>query len=1638
MKREENARLEAELLDYLYGCHEDPDAIERRIREEPAVAALLEEARAAKALLDDAAREETPAVEFAQPRAGGARGARGALHRGRFGRVRRLAAAALVLLVAAPWAWVASEQVDVADLEDDYLRMVVSGPGGVPDGAPTRVRVETWNLEGEPAAARVSWRARDADGAVLQEGEGRSDGALDIDLPANLAGVRALEVRSSSGDVARETTFELAPGREAPLLHLSSDRPAYRPGENVWWRATALDRLSLAPREGFLNARVVDPKGGLVQGFTAILDQGVAAMRWTVPDDAPGGEYGLEVRDSTDSFVVERLPLLVQRYEPPRLAKTVDLDRETYAPGEEGAAEVSVERVEGGVAAGALVDATLVVDGDVAWSESTELDPRGRAVFAFQVPFHVERGEARFVARVIDGGVVETAVEPFVVPTGAVTVDLYPEGGELVAGARARVYAEVFDALQRPTSARGTVVDSSGRQVTRFETTHQGRGRFELVPERGESYRIELEEPGAATIELPAVLDTGVGLRALADGFGPDQAVRVEVTTPDAGPWIAGVFCRGRLVAQDTFQGSGPRSLALALPESVAGVLRVTVFDGDLEPAAERLVHRATGRELRIELVPARDRLVPGEHQSVDVVTTDERGRPVAAVLGLAVSDRAVRDMVGEDRIGLADQTWLMADSSVEGGRELEDVGELLGEGPEVAERVDLLLGTRGWRRFAWLDSDALVAEHGEDGKRLMLLEGRSDRPQVRDLSGGLPAGLGTARSEVRDARRTAVLASLAALLAAALWGMLLLPRPAPRIAGVLAVGGVAAVALLLPRWMPASPDAEVGQFAALEAVQEGEELLLEDDGLELLMALGYNGGGGGGGPVRNAAEAPIALAAVGPEAAGRPDEGGALRALRGDVGAGEPPLAQALDFDDLGDGDALRELGYGNDEEAEEERARRPAGRLRRQPVRVYAHQRAPRPAKAPRVDFAETVYWNGLLATSADGRARIEFDTSDRVTTWEVVADAHGAGRVGQAAERFEAVTPFHMEAKLPVELSEGDRLLLPVALVAGDPSLRAAEVAATVAGPLRLEQAVDEEVPLEEGRGRVLLPIAVTGPGEGAALRFAGRAGGWTDRVGRELRVVPRGFPRRVSKGGRVVDATEVTLGMPGDYVPGSLSVTLKLFPSPLAGLLEGVEGLLQEPYGCFEQASSVNYPNVLARAYLDAAGIEAPAAVARARDLMDKGYAKLVGYECSQRGYEWFGGDPGHEALTAYGLLEFTDMARVYDVDDDMLERTREWLLGRRDGKGGYLRNERALDSYGRAPAPVTDAYCTYALVLAGEPAANIETELERLATRAVESEDAYEVALAAAALHAAGRTEVAETGRERLKEMQEENGRLVGSTKSITCSGGNDLAVETTSLAVLAWLADPDDEAAVRRGVEWLLEQRSGAGRFGATQATIQALRALTEYARVNRRVANAGELVVYVNDYEAARVAFEAGRREAIAVDGLVDVLQPGENRLRLELTGGNEFPWALDLAYFAEVPADDPDAAVTIETHLEQGLVDEGDTVPLVCRVANLSDEGQPMTLAIVGLPAGLDVPNEVLDDLKDAGRFDLWERRGREVVLYWRDLAPREEVELSLDCVATLPGSTTGPASRAYLYYTPGSVRWAEPLKVEVDPAR
>ena len=282
------------------------------------------------------------------------------------------------------------------------------------------------------------------------------------------------------------------------------------------------------------------------------------------------------------------------------------------------------------------------------------------------------------------------------------------------------------------------------------------------------------------------------------------------------------------------------------------------------------------------------------------------------------------------------------------------------------------------------------------------------------------------------------------------------------------------------------------------------------------------------------------------------------------------------------------------------------------------------------------------------------------------------------------------------------------------------------------------------------------------------------------------------------------------------------------------------------------------------------------------------------------------------------------------------------------------------------------------------------------------------------------------------------------------SGGRDLQIETTALAVLGWLKanrPADFNMPIQKAVRWIGQQRGGYGGFGSTQSTILALKALIAFTNANKKTPEAGELKVYVADKLVAQKAFPAGVQDAVALDvpQTETILKPGKNPIRVEITGKNVFPYTLTTSYRTLKPASAEKLPVRLSTQLDRATASEGETVHLTVRVENTEDKGQGMAVAIVGLPAGLTLPED-MKQLKDLARLrnnetepgviSAWEIRGRELILYWRELAPKQKVEVNLDLICRVPGEYQGPASRAYLYYNADEKCWVEPLKVTIQP--
>ncbi|MBI5511735.1 MAG: A-macroglobulin complement component [Deltaproteobacteria bacterium] len=1363
-------------------------------------------------------------------------------------------------------------------------------------------------------------------------------------------------------------------GSERYLTHVSTDKPIYKIGETVYVRAVTLKAGSREPwpAGAWIPVQIKGPKGDVIASGGANSQEGVTAFAWPVPEGLAGGEYSVTVTPTGMSPAERKFDVRV--YRAPRLKSQIQFARDGYGPGDSVFATLHTERAEGGIPKGAKVTVSARVDDREVYSGTSKVDLGGNATTSFQLPKDIERGEGTLAMTIEDGGVVETATKTIPILLQTVDVALYPEGGDLVVGVPCRVYVEARTPAKKPADIEAAVVDESGAALATFKTEHEGRGKVTFTPAKGHSYKLKILAPTGikTTYALPAAKTEGAVLAAALEVIPKNGAALFKVGANRTGTYTLTLSQREtQLSSKAVTIGSGGFfnrgaavgelfDVSLSLPSNVDGVLIATLWDADHKPLAERLVFRQPAKSVVVTLKADRDSYVPGGKVKIDVATTDAKGTPLSATVGITVTDDSVLEMIEKREQAPRLPAMVFLEPEV---KELADAHVYLDpKNPKAPLAVDLLLATQGWRRFALVNLVTFIETHGDAARRALAIVVPPPRPVARFEEAG--------------------------------------EMFAPE-APMAAAEGAAMPAMARP--MPAAPPAMAPRAP-------------------------------GRAPARAAADRP----APAPKAkdAQQPPAKVAAAPMAENKMMAKPQLAKE-DVARAARGAKKREMDerlFAADDEAPQ------AGNFAY--VREYAHLARPDRKPNDRIDFAETLYWNAGLRTDAKtGKGSFTFDMSDAVTAFRVAADGFTpAGAIGMETASVKSVQPFYIEPKVPLQVTSKDVIQLPIALVNGTATdINDVHLDVTAAKGIPVGDAVSKILVKANSRGRRLLEIAVGSFVGTSDIVAAADAGGYSDKVTRTLDVRPLGFPVTIAKSG-MVDAraaAKMEIEVPTSMVQGSLVTEVTLFPTPLGNLTQALTRLMQEPNGCFEQTSSSNYPLTMAQQYFTTHQGVDPEIIKRSGELLQRGYQRLASFECQDKGYEWFGGSsPGHEALTAYGIMEFADMkrAKLAMVDTKMVERTRDWLFKRKDGNGGFQRNQRALDSFGGAPAETTNAYITWALAEAGEQ--GLEKEAAALKKIASRSNDSYVVALAANVSAAAGDKETARALMQKLAAKQNTDGAVDGAHTSITQSGGSALLIETTALATLAWLKDPAHAGEVEKAIRFLTAQCEG-GRFSSTQATVLALKAIVAYDGARARPKGGGSLQLLLDGKPVAdAVAFTSETEGVLTLPSLAAVLTAGKHVVEVRMSAGAAMPYAASFKYHAVTPASSDKTKLALDTKLSDAVVTEGKTTEIRVDVANITDAAVPMPVAIVGVPGGLEVRHDQLKELVKSGKIAAYEVLGREVVLYWRQLKAKEKVSLPISVVAAVPGKYTAPASRVYEYYTDEFKRWTAGVTATVTP--
>jgi hypothetical protein len=275
----------------------------------------------------------------------------------------------------------------------------------------------------------------------------------------------------------------------------------------------------------------------------------------------------------------------------------------------------------------------------------------------------------------------------------------FPEGGDMLAGTENIVAFKAEDNFGQPHKVSGVIYDQAGKAVVDFHSIHDGMGKFLLAPDKTDKfYALWKDEKGIEQrTDLPVVKTEGASLRLI---YAKHKLI-FSVSRPAESVVNQQVVVMGHMNQQMIYKAivslkdnrmSGGEIPTQQLP---TGTLQVTLFDMNQNPLAERIVFiNNNNYEFDARLTVTAKALTKRGRNVLEIQLPDT----IKTNVSLAVTDAEVDgNKTWQDNI----ITRLLLTGDLRGYIK-DPYYYFKNDADSLAQQLDLVMLTHGWRRFNW------------------------------------------------------------------------------------------------------------------------------------------------------------------------------------------------------------------------------------------------------------------------------------------------------------------------------------------------------------------------------------------------------------------------------------------------------------------------------------------------------------------------------------------------------------------------------------------------------------------------------------------------------------------------------------------------------------------------------------------------------------------------------------------------------------------------------------------------------------------------------------------------------------------------------------------------------------------------
>lgn len=281
------------------------------------------------------------------------------------------------------------------------------------------------------------------------------------------------------------------------------------------------------------------------------------------------------------------------------------------------------------------------------------------------------------------------------------SLQFFPEGGDLVAGVPNRVAFKANDQYGRPVSIKGKLLDNKGTVIESFSSVHDGMGSFSFAPQAGSSYTVKWtdEKKAEHSSDLPAVKASGISMQVAVEN-------NKRVITINAGNQLEASLQQLHLVGTTNQNFIFKNDIALSANNNAkriiptqslpTGILTLTVFDANWNAIAERITFiNNNDYSFPTQMEVQHWGLGKRKRNEIEIRVPDSLQ---GANLSIAVTDAAIERDTTDNIV-----SHLLLSSEIK-GRVYNPAYYFSNNSDSIAQQLDLVMLTNGWRRFKWED----------------------------------------------------------------------------------------------------------------------------------------------------------------------------------------------------------------------------------------------------------------------------------------------------------------------------------------------------------------------------------------------------------------------------------------------------------------------------------------------------------------------------------------------------------------------------------------------------------------------------------------------------------------------------------------------------------------------------------------------------------------------------------------------------------------------------------------------------------------------------------------------------------------------------------------------------------------------